>query len=62
MGIASPLLLFDLLNRHIDRIFTREAPYGLAVSRPAVVACKYHNDANLIGALYAHLSACGVKL
>ena len=54
-GISAQPLLFELLNRHLDRIFASEAKYGLAVTRPDIVACKYRNNANLIGALYSYL-------
>ena len=54
-GISAQPLLFELLNRHLDRIFANEAKYGLAVTRPDIVACKYRNSANLIGALYSYL-------
>ena len=58
-GISAQPLLFELLNRHLDRIFAGEAKYGLAVTRPDVVPCKYRNNANLIGALYAYLNFRG---
>lgn len=53
-GISAQPLLFELLNKHLDRIFAQEARYGLAVARPQIVGCRYQNGANLIGALYAH--------
>ena len=36
----------------IDELSQNALPY---LPRPEVVACKYHNDANLLGALYRHL-------
>lgn len=56
-GISAQPLLFELLNKHLDRIFAQETEFGLAVARPQIVGCKYQNSANLIGALYAHLDA-----
>lgn len=55
-GISAQDMLFECLGRHLDRIFRVEAPYWLPVARPQVVPCKYRNNANLIGALYAHLA------
>ena len=54
-GISAQPLLFKLLNKHLDRIFEHEKPYGLAVFKPEIVSCRYHNDSNLIGALYTFL-------
>ena len=56
-GISAQPLLFDLLNRHLDRIFFAEKDYRLPVVRPEIVPCKYRNNANLIGALYAYLDS-----
>ena len=56
-GISAQPLLFELLNRHLDRIFETEAPYWMPIARPEIVPCKYRNNANLIGALYAHLDS-----
>lgn len=56
-GISAQPLLFELLDRHLDRIFSAEKDYALPVARPEVVPCKYRNNANLIGSLYAHLDS-----
>lgn len=56
-GISAQPLLFERLNAHLDRILAAEAQYYLPVVRPEVVPCKYRNNANLIGALYAHLES-----
>ena len=58
-GISAQPLLFELLNKHLDRIFAQEANYGLAEARPDIAACKYRNNANLIGALYSYLDFRG---
>lgn len=56
-GISAQPLLFELLNKHLDRIFTAEKDFALPVARPEVMPCKYRNNANLIGALYAYLDS-----
>ncbi len=56
-GLSEDPLLMDYLHDSI-RCFRSELPFGpenghLPIAE--VVACKYRNDANLIGALYHHL-------
>lgn len=49
-GISAQPLLLELIQKNLDMIFA-SAP----ISKPELVACKFRNDANLIGALYQHL-------
>lgn len=51
-GISAQKIFIDAVNAQIDELLA-EAPKFLP--RPQVVACKYHNDANLYGALYRYL-------
>ena len=51
-GISAQKIFIDAVTAQIDELLT-EAPKFLP--RPQVVACKYHNDANLFGALYRYL-------
>ncbi|MBR1646462.1 MAG: ROK family protein [Selenomonadaceae bacterium] len=51
-GISSRQSFIDAVNDKIDEL-SENAPEFLP--RPQVVACKYHNDANLFGALYRYL-------
>lgn len=52
-GISQQQSFIDAVQDKIDELYA-EAP--LYLPRPEVVACKYHNDANLFGALYRYLS------
>ena len=51
-GISKRQSFIDAVNDKLDELL-EGAPEFLP--RPQVVACKYHNDANLFGALYRHL-------
>ena len=51
-GISKRQSFIDAVNDKIDELL-ENAPEFLP--RPQVVACKYHNDANLFGALYRYL-------
>ena len=51
-GISQQQSFIDAVQDKIDELYA-EAP--LYLPRPEVVACKYHNDANLFGALYRYL-------
>lgn len=51
-GISAQPLLLELINKNLDAIFDN---LGFDVYHPEIVACKFRNDANLIGALYQHL-------
>lgn len=48
-GVSARDDLVDNINRHLDTIF-QEIP--IAHIRPQIRTCKYHNDANIIGAVY----------
>jgi len=45
--------LLDEVNQRLDVIFHR---FKHAKIRPVVLTCQYHNDANLLGALYHFLT------
>lgn len=45
--------LLDAINQRLDKIFEYVT---IAAIRPVVLTCQYHNDANMIGALYHFLS------
>ena len=49
-GISAQKLLFDEIDKCFDEI--KEVYGNLFLVKPEVVACKYRNDANLVGALY----------
>ncbi|WP_370773195.1 ROK family protein [Faecalibacillus intestinalis] len=51
-GISNQPLLIDLINKNFQMIFD-SIPFD--VPRTEIVACQYHNDSNLIGALYQFL-------
>lgn len=51
-GISSQQSFIDAIQDKIDEICQNAIPY---LPRPEVVACKHHNDANLLGALYHYL-------
>lgn len=51
-GISERQSFIDAVQDKIDELY-EEAPDYLP--RPEIVACKYHNDANLYGALYRYL-------
>lgn len=48
-GISERQSFIDAVNDKLDEICAKAPDY---LPRPEVVACKYHNDANLMGALY----------
>ncbi|MBQ7454501.1 MAG: ROK family protein [Selenomonadaceae bacterium] len=52
-GISERQSFIDAVNDKLDELFEKAPAY---LPRPNVVACKYHNDANLFGALYRYLS------
>ena len=51
-GISAQPLLIELINKNLDAIYDN---LGFDIYRPEIIACKFRNDANLIGALYQHL-------
>ena len=51
-GISKRQSFIDAVNDKLDELFEKAPEF---LPRPQVVACKYHNDANLFGALYRHL-------
>lgn len=52
-GISVRDDLLDEVNQRLDVIFSR---FTHAKIRPVVLTCQYHNDANLLGALYHFLT------
>ena len=50
--ISAQPLLIELINKNLDEIYEH---LGFDVYHPEIVACKFRNDANLIGALYQHI-------
>lgn len=52
-GISVREDLLDEMNQRLDFIFER---FTHAKIRPTVLTCQYHNDANLLGALYHFLT------
>lgn len=51
-GISAQPLLIELINDNLNKIYDS---LGFDVYHPEIVACKFRNDANLIGALYQHM-------
>lgn len=51
-GISIQQSFIKAVQDQIDELCKNALPY---LPRPEVVACKYHNDANLFGALYRYL-------
>ena len=51
-GISEQQSFIDAVQDQVDELCRNALPY---LPRPEVVACKYHNDANLLGALYRYL-------
>lgn len=51
-GISAQPLLIQLINDNLNEIYDH---LGFDVFHPEIVACKFRNDANLIGALYQHI-------
>lgn len=51
-GISEQQSFIDAIQDKLDEICKNALPY---LPRPEVVACKHHNDANLLGALYHYL-------
>ncbi|WP_277408010.1 ROK family protein [Lacrimispora xylanisolvens] len=53
-GISKQPLLIEYIRKHVEK-FCNEHPLRKLspyLPRPEVVACRYFNDSNLIGALY----------
>lgn len=52
-GISAQQSFIDAIQKNLDEICAKSLDY---LPRPQIVACKYHNDANLLGALYCYLA------
>ena len=48
-GISERPEMVEELNKRIDFIFEK---LGITYEKPEIYTCKYHNDANIIGAVY----------
>jgi predicted NBD/HSP70 family sugar kinase len=55
-GISQQPLLLQYLQQAFDDIYTTQGMPALNIPRPDLRVCKYHNDANLIGALCHHMN------
>jgi len=51
-GISAQPLLIELIQKNLNKIFNS---LGFDTHQPKLEPCFFHNDANLIGALYQHL-------
>ena len=51
-GISEQQSFIDAVQDQLDELFAKAPAF---LPRPEVVACKYYNDANLLGALYRYL-------
>lgn len=51
-GISEQQSFIDAVQDKIDELYEKAPEF---LPRPEIVACKYHNDANLYGALYRYL-------
>lgn len=51
-GISEQQSFIDAVQDQLDELCAKAPDF---LPRPEVVACKYHNDANLLGALYRYL-------
>lgn len=56
-GISEQPLLLEILGEEMKNINSAYEEWG--VTMPDLTVCRYHNDANLIGALYLHLTLRG---
>ncbi|MBQ9497484.1 MAG: ROK family protein, partial [Selenomonadaceae bacterium] len=52
-GISVRQSFIDAVQERLNEIYQDVSAY---FPRPEIVACKYHNDANLFGALHHYLS------
>lgn len=52
-GISKQPLLIEKINQKVDEVWRAAGPNPAL--RPEITACKFGNDANLIGALYHYL-------
>ncbi len=54
-GISQQPVLIETLNEKLDAVYAGDAAKFIPVQKPQITACRFHNDANLIGALYHYL-------
>ncbi len=53
-GISIQPVFIETLDRHVGKVF--DGVTRTELPRPSIRACRYFNDANLLGALYHHLN------
>lgn len=58
-GISAQPVLIEYIRKHLDRLYS-DCPYQ--IPRAEIVACRFQNDANLIGALQCFLESCQDEL
>ena len=49
-GISAQPMLLERIRNYLSEIFAAEERYGLPPTMPDIVACKYRDEANLLGA------------
>ncbi|HFI0255569.1 TPA: ROK family protein [Streptococcus suis] len=54
-GISNQSLLIDHINIAYQKVISNEGVPSTFLDSPLITSCHYHNDANIIGALYFHL-------
>lgn len=55
-GISAQMLLMEDINKNYQDLYAYHHSVGMPVRMTEIVPCAYRNDANLLGALYQHLS------
>lgn len=55
-GVSEQPLLLELINEEVGRLIEN---YPFSVAKPEIVSCQFHNDANLIGALFHYQKSKG---
>lgn len=60
-GISREQMLIDALKAAVQEQIDKNptAPYSAFYPHPVVRACQFHNEANMVGALYHHLKLLG---
>ena len=56
-GISVQPLLLELIQKNYDDIYSYYQQYAFPCAKVELVTCQFNNDANLIGALYQHLTS-----
>lgn len=60
-GISREQMLIDAIQAAVEKLNESHplAPYSAFYPHPVVRACQFHNEANMVGALYHHLKLLG---